>query len=148
MRNCRFGGSKFNLCSLIKMTDSGWKMSGDKTGIYLSKRGTIIHFDISISTPEGRIWAIRMDRQPNKVSELSLASPGPVKMTMEKAHYYCGHNSIQETKATAKHLGWKLTSTPFNRCESVQLERPRSRIWEMVEAISPSELESYGELME
>ena len=48
MRNCRFGGSKFNLCSLIKMTDSGWRMSGDKTGIYLSKRGTIIHFDIPI----------------------------------------------------------------------------------------------------
>ena len=23
MKNCRFGGSKFNLCSLIKMTDSG-----------------------------------------------------------------------------------------------------------------------------
>ena len=58
MKNCRFGGSKFSLCSLIKMTDSGWKMSGDKTGIYLSKRATIIHFNIPILTPEGRIWAI------------------------------------------------------------------------------------------
>ena len=30
MRNCRFGGSKVNLCSLSKMTDSGWKMIRDK----------------------------------------------------------------------------------------------------------------------
>ena len=37
MVNCRFGGSKFNLCSLTKMTGSSWKMRGDSTGIYLSK---------------------------------------------------------------------------------------------------------------
>ena len=30
MGKCRFGGSKFNLCSLTKLTDNGWKMSGDK----------------------------------------------------------------------------------------------------------------------
>ena len=64
-----------------------------------------------------------MDRQPNKVSELSLASPG--KMNIEKAHYYCGHNGIQETKATAKHLGWKLTDQPFNRCESCAIGKAK-----------------------
>ena len=125
MMNCRFGGSKFNLCSLIKMTDSGWKMSGDKTGIYLSKRGTVIHFNIPISTPEGRIWAIQMDRRPNKEAELSLASPSPMEMNTERAHYYCGHNSIRETKVTAKHLGWKLTSTPFDRCESCAIGKAK-----------------------
>ena len=85
MKNCRFGGSKFNLCSLIKMTNSGWKMKGDKTGIYLSKGVTIIHFNIPITTPEGRIWAIRMDRTPNREAKLSLASPS--EMNVKKAHY-------------------------------------------------------------
>ena len=37
MMNFQFGGSKLNLCSLTTMTDSGWKMSGDTTGIHLSK---------------------------------------------------------------------------------------------------------------
>ena len=58
MGKCRFGGSRFNLCSLTKMTDSGWKMSGNTSGIYLEKGDIIIHFDIPITTPEGRIWAI------------------------------------------------------------------------------------------
>ena len=31
MRNCRFGGSKFNLCSLIKMINSDCKMRRDTT---------------------------------------------------------------------------------------------------------------------
>ena len=66
-----------------------------------------------------------MDRRPNKDTELSLASPGPAKMNIEKAHYYCGHNSIRETKATAKHLGWKLTSTPFSRCESCAIGKAK-----------------------
>ena len=57
MRNCRFGGSKLNLYSLIKMTNSDWKMSRDTTGIYLSKGEITIHFNIPITTPEGRIWA-------------------------------------------------------------------------------------------
>ena len=38
-------------------------------------------------------------------------------MNTKRARYYCEHNSIQETKATAKHLGWKLTKTSFNQCE-------------------------------
>ena len=61
MRNCRFGGSKFNLCSLIKMTGSGWKMSGDRTDIYLSKGERTIHFNIPImllGSPRFRIALI------------------------------------------------------------------------------------------
>ena len=37
MVNCRFGGSKFNLCSLMKMTDSRWKMASDTTSIHLRR---------------------------------------------------------------------------------------------------------------
>ena len=55
----------------------------------------------------------------NEDSELSLASP--IEMNTERAYYYCGYNNIWETKATAKHLGWKLTRTPFNQCEACAL---------------------------
>ena len=116
MVNCRFGASKFNLCSLIKMTNSGWKLSRDTAWIYLSKGSKTIHFNIPTMAPEGRIWAIKIERTSDKDPELSLASP--TEMNMEQAHYYYGHNSIWETKVTAKHLDWKLTRTPFNRCEA------------------------------
>ena len=66
MMNCRFGGSKFNLCSLTKMTGSGWKMSNDGTRIYPSKDDRTIHFNIPIKTSEGRILAVRMD--PNHLT--------------------------------------------------------------------------------
>ena len=58
------------------MTDSGWKMSGDTTGIYLSKSGKTIHFNIPITTTEGRIWDVRIDQKSSdKDPELNLASP-------------------------------------------------------------------------
>ena len=86
MMNCRFRGFKFNLCSLTDMTDSGWKMSRDTTGIYRSKGSKIIYFNIPITAPEGRIWAVRMDRKSldNEDSELSLASP--IEMNTRRAH--------------------------------------------------------------
>merc|ERR1712086_715153 len=76
MGKCRFGGSRFNLCSLTKMTDSGWKLSGDDTGMYLEKGEIIIHFDIPITTPKGRIWAIKFKRAGthNGNAELTLAA--------------------------------------------------------------------------
>ena len=110
MVNCRSGGSKFNLCSLTKMTDSGWKMSGDTTGIYLRKGKRTIHFNIPIQSPEGRSWAIKIVRTAPNGQELSLASPSATReMNTERAHYYCGHNSIWAIKATARYLDWKLT---------------------------------------
>ena len=53
MVNCRVPGSKFNLCSLTKMIDSGWKMSRDTTGIYLSKDNKTIHFNKPITIQNG-----------------------------------------------------------------------------------------------
>ena len=97
MVNCRFEESKFNLCSLIKMTGSGWRMAGDTTGIYLRKGKRTIHFNILIQTPEGRIWAIQMDRIASNGQEVSLASPLAItiiEMNTERAHCYCRHNSI------------------------------------------------------
>ena len=49
MVNCQFGGSKFKLYSLTKVTNSCWKMSGDHTGIYLSKGKKSIHFNIHMN---------------------------------------------------------------------------------------------------
>jgi hypothetical protein len=89
MVNCRFVGSKFNLCSLIKMTNSGWKVAGDTTGIYLRKDKTTIHFSIPIQTPEGQILAIQMERTASNGQEVSLASPPATarEMSTERAHY-------------------------------------------------------------
>ena len=120
MGKCRFGGSRFNLCSLTKLTDNGWKMSGNKLGIYLEKGDIIIHFNVPITTPEGRIWAIRFKRTHHGPSELSLANPAAVTMSIEQAHQYCGHNSTRETRRTAQHLGWRISgcwTRAVHRCE-------------------------------
>ena len=103
-----------------EMTDSGWKMSGDDTGIYLEKGDIIIHFDIPITTPEGRIWAIKFKRTGTNSEFTLAANPAGVTMSIEQAHQYCGHNSMQETRRTAEHLGWKVKGCwrYGRRCES------------------------------
>ena len=93
------------------------------TGIYLRKGNSMIHFNIPITTLEGRIWAIRIDRTSGKDLELSMVSL--TEMNTERAHYYSGQNIIWETRATAKHLGWKLTRTPFNRCEACAIGKAK-----------------------
>ena len=46
-------------------------------------------------------------------------------MNTERAYCYCGHNIVQATRATAKYLGWKLTRTPFNKCESCAIGKAK-----------------------
>ena len=127
LNDCRFGGSKFNLCSITKLTDSGWIMTGDKTGIYLRKGNTVLQFDIPVTTSQGRLWAARIDRRsPNSEGdELTLATP--TTMNLRKAHDFCGHNSLDQTQKTAAHLGWTITRTPFHRCESCAIGKAKQR---------------------
>ena len=63
MKDCRFGGSKFNLCSTTKMMKEGWIMLGNEEGILMTKGESKIHFDIPIRSKEGIIWAMYVKRK-------------------------------------------------------------------------------------
>ena len=124
MENCRYGGSKFNLCSLAKMIHLGWKMTGDKTGIKLTKGSHEIHFDIPVKTSEGNLWAMYLQRRNNN-GEYIMATPST--MSVQQAHAYCGHNNERRTRKIANYNGWKLTKRPFIRCEPCAIGKARQK---------------------
>ena len=125
LKECRFGASKFDLCSLSKLSENGWTMVGDRKGVRLRKDNNELHFDIHIRTAGGRLWAIQIDRRApdNGPNKSSLATP--TTMNLEIAHSYCGHNNIQNTKKIARHLGWRLTRTLFHRCEACAVAKAK-----------------------
>ncbi|VEU33926.1 unnamed protein product [Pseudo-nitzschia multistriata] len=143
LKDCRYGASKFNLCSITKLTDSGWFMRGDAKGIHLTKGEQRIDFDIPIKTQEGKLWAARIERRsPNDgPNELTLATP--TVMSLEKAHQFCGHSGIRETIKTAKYLGWKLTRKEYQRCEPCAVAKARQANLEQGETREPKQI---GEL--
>ena len=85
--------------------------------MYLNKACVEVHFGILIKTPQGKIWAVRIERHPEKTSrELNLAAL--TALSLQQAHEPCGHDSLIQTKTTAKKLGWKLNKTPFLCCKA------------------------------
>eukprot|EP00536_Pseudo-nitzschia_multiseries_P001223 jgi/Psemu1/2813/gm1.2813_g len=59
MTDCQYEGSKFNLCSITKLTNNGWTMVGNKIRIYLRKRDKELHLDIPICTHKDTTTFIR-----------------------------------------------------------------------------------------
>jgi len=49
---------EFNLFSITKMMNEGWKLAGDKQKIVLRKNGHELAFDIRIPTPKGVIYCM------------------------------------------------------------------------------------------
>jgi hypothetical protein len=55
---------QFNLFSLTKMTtNQGWILGGDKKGIWLTKEGKKLLFNIAIPTPKGMLFAMYVTRE-------------------------------------------------------------------------------------
>ena len=98
--------SNYNLFSLTRLMQNGWKMSGDETAITMKKGGKAIKFDIVIPTKHGAIYAGYFKRK----DEVSGAAPeAGTQMNIEKAHQLLGHCSEATTRKMAKVLEWTIS---------------------------------------
>jgi Reverse transcriptase (RNA-dependent DNA polymerase) len=103
----------FNLFSLTKMMNKGWKLSGDSNGIKLNKGDKSLIFDVPIETPKGVVYAMRIHRTQRK----EIATPAlTTVMNVNKAHRLLGHQSESTTRKTAEYLGWRITRGTMEPC--------------------------------
>merc|ERR1712194_525908 len=80
--------SNYNLFSLSKLLNSGWKMQGDATKVVMSKRSMILTFDIVIKTTKGALFCAHL-----KIKEVVITGAN-VELTksisIDKAHRLLG----------------------------------------------------------
>jgi hypothetical protein len=125
--------SHFNLISLTKLMEEGYKVVGTKKGgLSVKKRGRVIKFDIRVETPKGILWCAYIqqfedkgevaagmsedkgDNQQNKSVKLNPA----IKMSIDQAHAIVGHLSEGKTRETAAALGILITRGALKTCKS------------------------------
>ena len=90
----------FNLFSISKQLKQGWKLGGGKEALVLtSPNGKYsVKFDITISTPNGHLYAMCITRKSQEVAGVATAnrnSDRKVKMTLKQVHQKLGHINEQ-----------------------------------------------------
>lgn len=103
---------KFNLYSGTKMLLEGWKLGGDANCIKLTKGAQEIVFDIKIPTLKGMVFVLYHHRELG-----GAATDAGAIMSVTKAHSLILHGNEDQTRATAKVLGWKLTAGSMGACK-------------------------------
>ena len=81
-------GYNYNLCSLSKMLQSGWKMSGNAKAITMRKGSMVIIFDIIIPTKNGALYCACFKRTGGSNNdEIASGAIGKgTQMSIDKAH--------------------------------------------------------------
>jgi hypothetical protein len=117
--------NKFNLFSITKRLNSGWKLGGDDKSIWLSKGNNKVVFDLKIKTKEGCIFVMYLHRDEAEVNAVQAAAH--LKINIEKAHQLLGHMNEATTRATAKVLGWDIVRGALKPCESCAVGKAKQK---------------------
>ena len=124
----------FNLFSISRVVEQGWKLSGDKECLTLvSPCGQAeIKFDIVIKTARGCIFATLLSRvtdvaAANVTKSMKPDKPKKVNITLREAHAKLGHCDKEKAKRTATALGWNLTETTMTPCESCAMGKAKQK---------------------
>jgi hypothetical protein len=97
-----------NLFSLTKMpSNQGWILGGDGKGIWLTKGGKKLLFDIAIPTPKRKLFAMCIKREIG--GEMAQAKMNAKIIPIQLAHDCLGHPHEDMTRKMDKELGWTLS---------------------------------------
>ena len=118
--------SGFNLFSITKMMLAGWKLSGEREKLVLTKNGNEITFDIAIPTPKGVIFAIYIKRD-GEMAGAGADAVANVKLTIQQAHERLGHCGEDATRKAAKQLGWELTQGVMKPCDACTVGKAKQK---------------------
>ena len=94
-------GSSFNLFSLSKRLENGWKMRGDANALWLEKDAYKIMFDIKIKIPKGALFCAYFKRKECATT----AKNSGMQMSVRLAHDVSEQTAKVDSKITMKYLG-------------------------------------------
>lgn len=103
----------FNLFSVTKMQLKGWIPGGNAKAFWISKGRHQIKFDIKISTPEGCVFAIYIQRKESEMGGMAISNKI---ISMQLAHDQLGHMSEKATNDAVEHLGLKVSKEKMKPC--------------------------------
>ena len=117
--------SNYNLFSLSKLLNSGWKRQGNVTKVVMSKRSMILTFDIVIKTTKGVLFCEHLKRKEVAVagSNVELTKS----MSIDKAHQLLGHADKEATRAMALALGWHIRIGKMKPCEHFAIAKAKQK---------------------
>ena len=113
---------KYNIISLTKIMETGWKIVGNTNGIKLVKDNKNFIFDIKIKTSTGTLYAVKIDNMEEVLATVNDEENTVKTIDINEAHTILGHLSEKTTKEISRHLEWKLTGTK-QRCEHCVIGR-------------------------
>ena len=123
--------NKFNLFSLTKRMNDGWKLHGDKDKIWITKGQHKVVFDIKIPTKHGAVYCMYFERdipEPTAASLTNNNDPTPkVSLTNERAHDLFVHVNQDKVRETCKYLNWNITRSSFPPCESCSVGKAKRK---------------------
>ena len=105
----------------------GWIMTGNKNGIVMQKGNKEIQFNIVIKTERGAIFATYIKRRNAPELQGGMVVKEGSRMNVDKTHDLLGHSNKDNTRATAKHLGWEL-SKGAKPCQSCAKAKAKQKI--------------------
>ena len=117
--------SNYNLFSLSKLLNSGWKMQGDATKVVMSKGSMILIFDIVIKTTKGALFCARLKRK--EVAVAGANAELTKSMSIDKAHRLLGHADEETTRAMASALGWHIRIGKMKPCEDCAIAKAKQK---------------------
>jgi hypothetical protein len=103
---------KYNLISVTKVMENGWKLEGDSNHIKLKKDKKEFVFNIKINTSRGILFSVRIKNKKEMVAAIEDQGntiTATKKVDINDAHMLFGHLSENMMTTTAKRLGWCLT---------------------------------------
>ena len=136
-------GGKYNLFSVTRAIMDGWLLAGDPKSIRISKGNLTIKFDIVIKTKKDALFCGYLQRSKAANEAMGGLPQKGTRMTPEKAHALLGHPNMEYTRETAKHLGWELTGSNNQPCQSCAESKAKQKnipkVTEGAKATAPNE---------
>jgi len=113
-----------NLFSITAAMSHGYKVSGEKSVLHLSKGEFKLSFDWIIKSPTGYLLGIQMIPQTGQGTAAAMIEGHSI--TFNNLHCLLGHASEAKVRATAVTYGWVVTGK-MTKCEECAISKAKQK---------------------
>ncbi|GFH50456.1 hypothetical protein CTEN210_06932 [Chaetoceros tenuissimus] len=122
------GAGTFNLFSITKRLQAGWKLSGSDVNLTLTKGKAKIVFDQKVKVGSSYLFGtILKPRSEVAAASMVKEVQGPIRVSVVKAHNIFGHLGENDCRAAAKASGYELKRGSFGQCVSCAVAKAKQK---------------------
>ena len=110
--------AKLNLLSLTQLMKKGWAIGSSSDSIVMTKGNKVLKFDVTISTPKGVLYCIRIKRDTREAGNPNVDNLKNIIAPYSTVHDWLVHMGKDLTMVTAKKLGISMIGKSEEACEN------------------------------